>query len=341
MNGDIIQILPAENLPFLAALYRWGIEVIRIIQGIESPSLTALVKFISALGTEAFVVPLLLLLFWCIDEKRGFRLTMLVIFSAWVNVSLKSLFKQPRPYNLEPQVGLAREPSYGFPSGHAQSTLTLWAPLSSWILAKKKKYAVPVRAGALLFVLIIGFTRLYLGVHFPTDLLGGWLAAGIILTLVYFLSPHITALLRAAGKRSQLMLTAGLALILNGLHPADSSMAGLFLGFGCGYSLMINAFPFSARGSINGKVPAFWMYAARWILGAAAAGGIYLGLKFLLPGEDSLFADIPGWGADSSFYELSRFIRYGLIGLWVSAGAPRIFLHLGIAGPGEPAGGAR
>jgi membrane-associated phospholipid phosphatase len=335
MNGEIIQILPAEHLSFLAAVYRWGIEVIKVIQTIKSPGLTAVMKFITALGTEVFIVPLLLFVFWCVDEKRGFRLIMLVIFSTWVNVSLKSLFKQPRPYNLEPAVGLAVEPSYGIPSGHAQTALVVWGALFFRAASKKRDYSIPLRTGAVLFILLIGFTRLYLGVHFPTDLLGGWLLGGLILTAFHFLSPWISGCLKTAGKRSQLIWTAAAALIMNGLHPEDTSLAALFLGFGCGYSLMINSFPFSAaaRKPSGGKGQLYLARAARYAIGLAGTGVIYLGLRLLFPGEDSLLAGIPGWGGDTIFYELGRFIRYGLIGLWVSAGAPWFFLRAGIAEP--------
>jgi hypothetical protein len=257
---------------------------------------------------------------------------MMVIFSAWANASLKSLFKQPRPYNLEPSVGLAGESSYGFPSGHAQTTLVLSLPLSSWAASVKKNYFLLIRAGAVFFILLIGFTRLYLGVHFPTDLAGGWLSGGVILTLFYFLGPRISAYLTTTGKRSQLICTAAIALIMNGLHTEDTRYTALFLGFGCGYSLMINSFPFSARRPVNGKAPPFLMYAARYVIGIAGAGVIYLGLRLVFPGEASLLAGIPGWGGDTIFYEPGRFIRYGLTGLWASAGAPWVFLRLGIAG---------
>jgi hypothetical protein len=72
------------------------------------------------------------------------------------------------------------------------------------------------------------------------------------------------------------------------------------------------------------------------------AAVMYLSLEFILPGETSLFSSFPQWDLGSPYYELGRFVRYGLLGLWVSAGAPWIFLRLGIAGSGlekNPASG--
>jgi hypothetical protein len=62
---------------------------------------------------------------------------------------------------------------------------------------------------------------------------------------------------------------------------------------------------------------------------------VYYVLYLILPGEASLFKDLPYWGAASPYYELGRFIRYGLIGLWAAAGAPWFFLRLGLAKSGE------
>jgi hypothetical protein len=110
------------------------------------------------------------------------------------------------------------------------------------------------------------------------------------------------------------------------------------LGFGLGYSIMLSSFPFAARGTINGNKPGPVRLALRCAVGFAGAALIYLGLRFILPGKDSLFADLPSWGAASPYYELGRFIHYSILGLWVSAGAPKVFLKLGLAGQTDAAG---
>ncbi|MDR2619350.1 MAG: phosphatase PAP2 family protein [Treponema sp.] len=342
MNPETIQIMPAENLPLLTTVYRWGLGIIEAIQNIENPGLTGVMKLITALGTEVFIIPLLLLIFWCIDEKRGFRLGILVILSAWMNVFAKNLFKQPRPYSLDPSLGLASEQSYGFPSGHAQMSLTLWIPIASWAGSVRKRRRLFFGVVVLLFILLIGFTRLYLGVHFPTDLLGGWFLGALILVIFYFLSPYITAWFKTRGKRTQLICAAAATLIMNGLHPGNTTLPAMLLGFSAGYSLMIHSFPFSAGACIKDRAPGPGILALRYLLGAIGTLLIYQGLKLVLPGEGSLFSSYSWGGPVSPYYELGRFIRYGLLGFWVSAGAPRLFLNLGIAGSGiqeDPASG--
>jgi len=331
MNENIIQMVPAEKLPFLTEMYRWGIDVIKVIQRIESPTLTALVKFITALGTEALYIPLLLIIFWCIDEKRGFRLGILIIVSAWINSFVKNLLKQPRPYNLEPSVGLAAESSYGVPSGHAQMSLTFWIPMAVWITEKLQRKRFLIWTAVISFILLIGFTRLYLGVHFPTDLLAGWILGGVVLVVWFLAGPRIEKLFISAGTRIQYISAAILALLMDSVYPRDRSLPAMLLGFCLGYTLMKTRFPFFARGEIKGKKPGLPNMILRCLTGFLGMVIIYMALRLILPGEGSLFRNIPVWGSASPFYELGHFIRYALLGFWVSSGAPRMFQRMGLA----------
>jgi len=329
--NEYITMVPAENLSFLTGIYRWGIEIIRVIQKMENPVLTGLIKGITALGTENFYIPLIVIIFWWIDEKRGLRLGFLIIISAWINAFMKDLWKQPRPFHLEPSLGLAMESSYGAPSGHAQMSLTFWIPMAAWLCEKPGRKRCAIWTGAVSFILLMGFTRLYLGVHFPTDLLAGWILGGIILVLWFFLRSRGEAILTQAGFRVQNITVAVLVLLMNSLFPLDRSLPALLLGFCIGYTLMKHRFPFGAKGEINGKKPGYRIMAFRCLSGFLGLAILFIALRLILPGEGSLFGSIPIWGAASPFYELGRFIRYSLIGFWVSAGAPRMFQHMGLA----------
>jgi len=331
MNENIIQMLPAENMSPLNGIYSWGIEVIKVIQTMENSALTAIIKFITALGTEALYIPLILFIFWWIDEKRGLRMGILIIVTAWINAFIKNIFKQPRPYNLDPSVGLAMESSYGAPSGHAQMSLVFWVPIAAWLSQKFKAKKHVIWASAIFFIILIGFTRLYLGVHFPTDLLAGWMLGGIILVLWFIPGPSIDKSISSIGIRYQNIIAALLALAMSGLYPKDRMYPAVFLGFCIGYTLMKKNFPFSARGEINGRKPGVLTMLFRCISGFMGMAIIYLGLRLIFPGE----ANILGWGQDSPFYEIGRFIRYGFVGLWVSAGAPWLFMKMRLAASGS------
>ena len=343
-----IVMLPAEGLSFLQGMYLWGIGVIRVIQRIEGPALTAIVKFITEFGTETFYMPAILFIFWWIDEKRGLELGILIIVSAWINSFMKDIFKQPRPYNLEPSLGLAYESSYGAPSGHAQMSLCFWISMAAW---RAEVFAAGVMTGkagakpllrrfliwasAVLFVLLIGFTRLYLGVHFPTDLFIGWILGGLILTIWFIPAPRMEKIFASMGTRIQNICIAFLALIMNGLYPGDRTMPALFLGFCLGYTIMRKYFPFYAQGTIDGKKPGVKIMILRCLTGFLGAAIIYIALRLVFPGEGSLFKHIPIWGEFSPFYQIGRFIRYCLLGLWASAGAPNMFRRMGLSSPGN------
>jgi membrane-associated phospholipid phosphatase len=342
MNGQILYEFRAAEVPglfppgFPGAMYEWGIEVVKVIQRIENPALTALVKFITALGTEALYVPLIFIIFWLIDEKQGLRLGILIVVCAWINNFMKDILQQPRPFYFDPSLGLASESTYSTPSGHAQMSLVFWIPMAVWlgnIWARRRSL---IWTAAIAFILLIGLTRLYLGVHFPTDIFAGWILGGIILGGWFFVGPRLEKLFASPGTRFhetrfRNVIAAVIALLMNSVYPQGTIFSALFLGTCLGYNLMRQRFPFSARADINGEKPGLNTMALRCLSGFAGIALIYLILRLILPGEGSIFSDVALWGPSSPLYELGRFIRYGLVGFWVSAGAPKLFQRLGLA----------
>jgi membrane-associated phospholipid phosphatase len=300
----------------LPGVHRWGLEVVRAVQGIESPALTAFMKAVSALGDGWFYGAALLFVFWCVDERKGARLAMLVILSGWLTGCLKAAFHQPRPFALDPSVARVFEPGYGLPSGHAENSLVFWlAPLAC--LRGKAAAALAVCAAAL--VPLTALSRLYLGVHFPTDILAGWLAGGLTLAAFFAVLPKAEALLARGGLRAALVCAAALSLGMNALRPGDTGLSGLFLGFSAGYALNRRFLRFGSAAPVNGGKPGPARLLARCLLGLAGGAAVFLGLKALFPGPAS------------DWHTLGRFVRYGAAGLWASAGAPWLFLSLRLA----------
>jgi membrane-associated phospholipid phosphatase len=336
MDTSYIQMFSAENLQPIPGIFLWGIEVIKVIQRVKSPALTAVLTLITEMGTDKFYVPVILFIFWWIDKEKGLRLGILMILSAWTNAFLKYIFKQPRPFNFDPSLGLAYEPTYGAPSGHAQFSLCFWVPIAAWLAGGKPgRKRIVVWAAAVSFMLLIGFTRLYLGVHFPTDLFAGWILGALILFLMFVLNPLFIKYL-TGQTRAQNILAALAALAMISLHPIDRSLPAVFLGFCLGYNIMKENFPLSMQSEINNpsariKEKKLLVMLLRCLTGFAGLVIIYVVLRLLLPGEGSLFSYIPLWSQSSPFYELGRFIRYGMVGLWASAGAPMVFQRMGLS----------
>jgi hypothetical protein len=275
------------------------------------------------LGTEYFYFVLLPLVFWCIDEKKGIRLGIIVILSAWINMTLKSVFKQPRPFNLDPSVGRAYEGSYGIPSGHAQNSLVFWMLIASW---GKRKI---LYGGAVLLTLLIGLSRLYLGLHFPTDLFAGWFLGILILGIYGIWGTAIEKLLLTGGLRLQLIAAALLALLMNALYPQETILGGMFLGMGAGYGLLKKHLHFSARKGLDGAGRKIVIPVLRFLLGITVLILLYRITGFLMPEKTS------------AHYRLAGFCRFALLGVWIYAGAPWLFLRLRLAEKGEADGETR
>jgi membrane-associated phospholipid phosphatase len=297
----------------MEGIYQWGLAVIRGIQTLESPPMTVIMRCLTFLGTEYFYLILLPVVFWCVDEKKGIRLGILVLLSAWINMTLKSVLKQPRPFNLDPSVGRAYEGSYGIPSGHAQNSLIYWMLIASW--GKRKA----LYGGAILLTLLIGLSRLYLGVHFPTDLFAGWFLGGLILVIYGIWGKDIEHLLVAGGMRLQLISAAMLALLMNALYPQETLLGGFFLGMGVGYGLLKKYLHFSARQGLDTGMKKILVPVLRFLLGMTILALLYRLIRPLMP------------EASSAYYRLAVFCRSALLGIWVYAGAPWLFLRLRLA----------
>jgi hypothetical protein len=260
------------------------------------------------MGEEEFFFVLFPLLFWCVDFALGVRLTATFLISIYVNFWLKDLFAHPRPFQLDPAVKLLDIRGYGLPSGHAESAVVGWGVIAAWF---NKAWSWII---AILLMLLIGFSRVYLGVHFPTDVLGGWAIGGIFLLVYLTLAPRIEAWLKKSSLAVQLILAAAVPLLLMLFHNTDyrTSPMALLIGIGTGTMLSRRIARFNAAGPL-------WQRGARLLIGAMALFVLHFGLRQVFPAEGE------------RFYLIMRFVRYTLIGLWMSLGAPLLFLRMRLA----------
>jgi hypothetical protein len=163
-------------------------------------------------------------------------------------------------------------------------------------------------------MIAIPLSRVYLGVHFPTDLLGGYVLGALILMGFWLLAPPLEAWL--AGRRfgTQLLIAVGVPLLFLLLSfvrdKAVLSMVGALMGVCVGLALERRFVRFSCAGRRRQKL-------LRYLLGAAVLLGFWAGLK-------AAFSGLEPAGA-------LRFVRYGLAGLWGGMGAPWLFVRLGLA----------
>jgi hypothetical protein len=281
------------------------------------------------------------LLYWCLDARLGLRAGLALLLSASLNSALKLALASPRPYWYSPEVAaLAFEPTFGLPSGHAQNAVAVWGVLAAGI---GRRWAWGL---ALLLMLLIGVSRVYLGVHFPTDVLAGWALGALVLYLfLRWAGPIERGASQWALRRqivtvvisSLLMLAPSLLFVLAlgawelpaawarnvQLAGAEAAPQPLALdtpvsaaGTWCGFAL--GALWLAARQPLGVAGPA-WQRLARYLAGMAVLVAIWAGLGALLPDD-----------ATPAAYAL-RYARYLLVGAWIGAGAPALFQRVGLA----------
>jgi membrane-associated phospholipid phosphatase len=304
-------------------LLQWGLDFIRLIQSQANPPLTILMKVFTNLGSSVAYIVILPLIYWCVDEKKGLRLGIVVLVSAWLNLSLKFLLDQPRPFfmNYDPSLGMISETMGGLPSGHAQNSLVLWAIIASWV-NKKWFYGI-----AALFCLLVGLSRIYLGVHFPTDVIGGWIIGGVLLGIYFFAGKQIETLLASHSPRAGLIACAALAVIMILYRPSAALImpGAMILGFGTGYYLCRYKIGFSASAlSGRGRREKYLFLLLRPMLGIFVVALLYAISERIMVNFE-----------DSGNHDLFVFLRFGIIALWIAAGAPWVFRAIGLAGGAE------
>lgn len=151
-----------------------------------SPILTSMMECITHLGDSAAIIVFCLVLFIVSKTRKTVALpvSISVISSAILNVALKHIFARSRPDILR----LISETGYSFPSGHAMNNAALYTMLILLIWRYITNTSLKIILSSICAVLtaLIGYSRVYLGVHYAGDVLGGWLFGLALSLLIYF-----------------------------------------------------------------------------------------------------------------------------------------------------------
>jgi membrane-associated phospholipid phosphatase len=311
----------------LESLVPWGTEVIVWAQSLGNTFLGSLALFFTWLGNEEFYLIVLPLVYWCIHKQAGVALAFLSMLSNWVNSAIKYAFAIPRPSDPRIQAPWP-ESSPSFPSGHAQNAVAVWGYLA-WRFRHWLFWAV-----AAILILGISLSRIVLGVHYPQDLVGGWLVGLIVVVAYAWAAPPIGRWLDKQRVAAQLALAVLVPLLLMFVHPADTegfypseraiTPMSAMLGLGVGYA-MEQAY---VRFSVGGP---WWRRALRFLLGMVITVVLYAGPSLVIP-------DGTPHGLESGL----RLVRYALLGWALAFFCPWLFLRLRLASrEGEVLPGAK
>lgn len=289
-----------------------GLEIIKAVQQIHGPHLDAFFRAITSLGGGEIYILLLPVFFWCVDTGLGAHAGFIFLLSSYLANGLKDLFQQPRPFQIDPTVKLDDATGYGLPSFHALEATVMWGMFAIWL--KKAWFWVL----AVAMMLLIGFSRIYLGVHFPTDVLAGYAIGGSFLWLYVNGGHTFERWLKALPFRWQLGLSFAVPLVLAISHPTDDVVLVMsaFSGFCLGLACLNHYSSFSAVGPI-------WQRIARFIVGDIAILLLYVAPRLV------------GFVGTSLLHSPLRYLHYGVIGFWITFGGPWLFLKLRLAGPAK------
>jgi undecaprenyl-diphosphatase len=162
------------------------------VHSLASPALTGAMWGITQLGSALFLILATASIVWRLAVSGRHRAAWLfaavVAGGELLDQVLKLLFHRPRPQAF---FGLPEPASYSFPSGHSGTSCCFFAMAAMLVAARARSVPakIAVWAGAALAVCLVGLSRVYLGVHYPTDVLGGYLAGIAWLASVHAFGP--------------------------------------------------------------------------------------------------------------------------------------------------------
>ena len=300
-----------------------GSDIVAWFQSWGTPAIGYILYPFHYIGSEYGYLVLLPIVYWGVSKYHGKRLMVLALGAALVGQYLKYAFRRPRPFTVSPEriTPMLEQTGYGIPSGHT---------LFGTVVAGYAWYRFPrawVRVAAVVFVLLMGVSRMIYGVHFPQDVIAGLLIGVGIVTLFWWLDTRFSDSLGNWPLSRSLVLIGittviafALALLVEHEYEerkAMLSVVGALCGGLSGFALENRFVRFSSDGAV-------WTRILRIVVGLIVTVVLFVGLDYLY---DLVVGESTGIGAMVIYV-----IRYGLVALFVAAGAPFLFVRLRLAG---------
>lgn len=198
-------------------------ETLEFLHSWSSPFLDRIIMAITNAGSEQAYIALLIVMYLGVSAKGGRHIAMFFLLSMMVNEQLKQWFDVARPFAVNPDVvripeAIITADGPSFPSGHAQAATTFWGTAALFV--QRRWFWVL----AIVLTLLIGFSRMYLGVHYPADVIVGTLVGAAIVGIA-----ALFKVWRLPGP-TPLLLALGIAVPFV-LHLVfESTNSGMFMG---------------------------------------------------------------------------------------------------------------
>ncbi len=268
-------------------------ELLQWIAKIRCPFLDKLMLAITSLGDETAFLVVALIIFWCVDKRKGYYILSVGFLGTILNQFMKLLCKVPRPWFKDPDIAPMRElvgaDGYSFPSGHSQNSVGTFGGIASFTRNKI------IRWLCIAVCILVPFSRMYFGVHTPQDVLVG---SAMALVMIFGLKPVLegkyfpwflgamTVLSAAYLWYAQFYLSPeGLDAHAYGSGLKNAyTLTGALLGF-------LIVYPVEKRYIRYSEKAVWWAQLLKVLLGLIAVLAVKEGMKAPL---NALFTELPG-----------------------------------------------
>ena len=289
-------------------------EFLYLLESIRMPGLNEFMLLVTRLGEETAFLVAALIVFWCVDKRHGYYLMTVGFIGTMANQFMKLWFRVPRPWVLDENFTIleqAREAAsgYSFPSGHSQSSVGTFGAIAATAKTKWVKWV------CIAICVLVPLSRMYIGVHTPSDVLVG---AGMALILVGLLKkPIVEHTDKAMKPLIALMLAMAVGQLLFvekypfpanvDVHNLESGVKNAYTLIGC--ILGVAVIYVLEKKYVNFETKAvWWAQILKAVLGLAVVLAVKEGMRAPL---DNLF----------SGHLATRAVRYFLIvavagGVW-------------------------
>jgi len=166
-------------MDFLVEIARGCMPFLYFLRDIANPFLDVVFAIITHLGEETVFLVLAIFIFWCVNKREGYYVLIVGLVGTVLNQFLKLFFRVPRPWKLDPDFKIVKSAEaeaggYSFPSGHTQNIAGTFGSIAAF---NRKRW---LTVSCIVIILLVAFSRMYLGVHTPLDV-------GVSLIIALFL----------------------------------------------------------------------------------------------------------------------------------------------------------
>jgi membrane-associated phospholipid phosphatase len=298
---------------WVESLVPWGTGVIRWVHTWHSFWPDAFFATISNAASEGPLMLLVALIYWSINRALGIELMYVSGLGSFAMTTLKLVFAIPRPPGATVLV-MWQADNYTFPSGHALASTTTFGYIAT---QTSRRWLQTV---CLVSIPLVAFSRVYLGVHYPQDVIGGFVLGTICLGLFLLTYPRLRVWVQAQRTPALLICIAFGSAVLLGVGSLSERgsvpiVGWVYSGFFAGANIGL----IWERKCVKFRVDGAWLQRLlRWVLGLALVSAAFA------VGEATLYF------AGTQISSELRWLQFAFVGLACTLGAPYVFVRTGL-----------